>query len=179
MTDNQAMAQNTPNITPTPYVYSLPVKSTTALLGFTLLLRLRTSLPPNVLGRILAPSIIPKQLLVPLAAHLHELARIAIVIGPCLPLVVHGVLGVHLDVGLPHARGHAVRDVHRVDGAEQRALAEGRAAAHLEARQTRDEAVSTIVQAGGLLRQPGMGEALVDGEALLGVDDEHRVDEVD
>lgn len=89
------------------------------------------------------------------------------------------VLGVHLHVGLAGAGGHAVGDVDRVDGAEQGALADDAAAAHLEPREARDEAVGAVVEPGRLLRQPGVREALVDGEAPVWVDDEHGVNEID
>lgn len=134
---------------------------------------------------IIAPAIIPKQLLVALAAHLDKLFGVPEIrrpdlLGRRVGFRLLGVLGVNLEVSLALTQSDSVRDVHLIDGSQQGALALDTAALDIEARDPGHEPVGAVVGILGVIgREPRVGQALVDVKALLRVDDEHAVDQVE
>lgn len=74
---------------------------------------------------------------------------------------------------------HHAADLDVVDGAQERALADDLSLREVEIAHGAREAVGAVGRVEPPLRDPGVLEALVDGDALVNVDGEHAVDEVE
>ena len=90
-----------------------------------------------------------------------------------------GILVEHLDGDVLVADFDDLADLDVVDAAEEGALALRLALAEIERIHCARQAVGAVGQLERLLRDPGVLEAFVDGDAFGDVDREHAVDEVE
>lgn len=129
----------------------------------------------------LALSIVRVKNLVSLATHLHKFSGSSLLRWCLLARDVdNAMLGIDKD--LDWILSVASRDVlwnkHLIVVTQQGALALRGSAVNLETSNAADKATGAIINAHRLLCKPWMGKALIDRESLLGVDNQHGINEI-